>query len=40
MATVVEKLRTVRQTILTGSVVSFGTEGCEDSDIDGRRRNR
>ncbi|WP_162184688.1 filamentous haemagglutinin family protein [Sphingomonas hengshuiensis] len=40
MATVVEKLRTVRQTILTGSVVSFGTEGCEDSDTDGCRRNR
>lgn len=32
MAAEVEKLRTVRQTILTGSVVSFGTEGCVPSE--------
>ena len=32
MAAEVEKLRTVRQTILTGSVVSFGTEECVPSE--------
>lgn len=32
MAAEVEKLRTVRQTILTGSVVSFGTDDCVDTD--------
>ncbi|WP_448140568.1 filamentous haemagglutinin family protein [Sphingopyxis fribergensis] len=31
MAAEVEKLRTVRQTILTGSVVSFGTDDCVES---------
>jgi len=33
MATEVEKLRTVRQTILTGSVVSFGTDDCVETAI-------
>lgn len=31
MAAEVEKLRTVRQTILTGSVVSFGTDDCVET---------
>ncbi len=32
MTSEVEKLRTVRQTILTGSVVSFGTDDCVESE--------
>lgn len=40
MAAEVEKLRTVRQTILTGSVVSFGTDDCVEADSQNCPRER
>jgi filamentous hemagglutinin family protein len=36
----VEKMRTVRQTILTGSVVSFGIEGDEEEDEEEKKRKK
>jgi hypothetical protein len=40
MTAEVEKLRTVRHTILTGSVVSFGTEDCVETGTNGCAGNR
>lgn len=40
MSSEVERLRTVRQTILTGSVVSFGTDDCTKTGVDGCGENR